>query len=78
MFGSKRRRTPLRRPNASARKVSFGEGFVALTRHRDFLMRLIGASLAWFLMDFAYYGNTVRSPLVLPRSARTRACCTTR
>lgn len=28
-------------------------------------MRLIGASLAWFLMDFAYYGNTVSSPLVL-------------
>ena len=28
-------------------------------------MRLIGASVAWFLMDFAYYGNTVSSPLVL-------------
>jgi MFS family permease len=28
-------------------------------------MRLIGASAAWFLMDFAYYGNTVSSPLVL-------------
>jgi MFS family permease len=29
------------------------------------LSRLIGASAAWFLMDFAYYGNTVSSPLVL-------------
>ena len=29
------------------------------------LLRLIGASAAWFLMDFAYYGNTVSSPLVL-------------
>ena len=29
------------------------------------LTRLVGASLAWFLMDFAYYGNTVSSPLVL-------------
>jgi PHS family inorganic phosphate transporter-like MFS transporter len=29
------------------------------------LSRLIGASVAWFLMDFAYYGNTVSSPLVL-------------
>jgi MFS family permease len=28
-------------------------------------VRLIGASAAWFLMDFAYYGNTVSSPLVL-------------
>lgn len=29
------------------------------------LSRVIGASAAWFLMDFAYYGNTVSSPLVL-------------
>lgn len=29
------------------------------------LLRLLGASAAWFLMDFAYYGNTVSSPLVL-------------
>ena len=28
-------------------------------------MRLIGASLAWACMDFAYYGNTVSSPMVL-------------
>jgi MFS family permease len=32
---------------------------------RDLLVRLIGASAAWFLMDFAYYGNTVSSPRVL-------------
>jgi MFS transporter, PHS family, inorganic phosphate transporter len=47
------------------KKVSFAEGFVALTHRRDLAMRLIGASAAWFLMDFAYYGNTVSSPLVL-------------
>ena len=29
------------------------------------LSRLVGASLTWFLLDFAYYGNTVSSPLVL-------------
>jgi MFS transporter, PHS family, inorganic phosphate transporter len=29
------------------------------------LSRLVGASLAWFLMDAAYYGNTVSSPMVL-------------
>jgi len=46
-------------------KASFVEGFVALTRRRDLAMRLVGASAAWFLMDFAYYGNTVSSPLVL-------------
>jgi MFS transporter, PHS family, inorganic phosphate transporter len=43
----------------------FWRGFALLTGRRDLLIRLIGASLAWFLMDFAYYGNTVCSPLVL-------------
>ncbi len=33
--------------------------------NRLVLVRLLGASAAWFLMDFAYYGNTVSSPLVL-------------
>ena len=53
------------RDGKAPEKVSFAEGFVALTRRRDLAMRLIGASAAWFLMDFAYYGNTVSSPLVL-------------
>jgi MFS family permease len=48
-----------------ARKVSFAEGFGTLVSQRNMLIRLIGASLAWFMMDFAYYGNTVSSPLVL-------------
>src|SRR6202012_1798392 len=51
--------------NNAAKKTSFFEGFVVLTRRRDLAVRLIGASAAWFLMDFAYYGNTVSSPLVL-------------
>jgi MFS transporter, PHS family, inorganic phosphate transporter len=55
-------------PNESAsrdRKRSFWQGFEVLTGRPKFLTRLIGASLAWFFMDFAYYGNTVSSPLVL-------------
>jgi MFS family permease len=51
--------------NANVRKPSFTEGFQQLVSNRTWLMRLIGASAAWFLMDFAYYGNTVSSPLVL-------------
>jgi PHS family inorganic phosphate transporter-like MFS transporter len=43
----------------------FWRGFSVLLRERTFVIRLIGASLAWFLMDFAYYGNTVSSPRVL-------------
>jgi MFS family permease len=44
---------------------SFSAGFARLMRRRDLRRRLTGASLAWFLMDFAYYGNTVSAPLVL-------------
>ena len=50
---------------ADKKKTSFWEGFRLLTSRRDMAIRLLGASLAWFLMDFAYYGNTVSSPLVL-------------
>src|SRR6202789_3312535 len=45
--------------------VSFWDGFHRLVDSKMILIRLIGASAAWFLMDFAYYGNTVSSPLVL-------------
>jgi MFS transporter, PHS family, inorganic phosphate transporter len=45
--------------------VSFCDGFHRLIDKKMILSRLIGASAAWFLMDFAYYGNTVSSPLVL-------------
>lgn len=48
-----------------ATRGSLWEGFGMLVRRRDLLIRLTGASLAWFLMDFAYYGNTVSSPMVL-------------
>ena len=50
--------------SASA-KVSIGDGFRTLIAQRYLLLRLIGVSLAWFFMDFAYYGNTVSSPMVL-------------
>lgn len=43
----------------------FGEGFGELWSNRKLRMLLIGSSLAWFLMDAAYYGNTVSSPVVL-------------
>jgi PHS family inorganic phosphate transporter-like MFS transporter len=45
--------------------VSFWDGFHRMVDNKMILSRLIGASVAWFLMDFAYYGNTVSSPLVL-------------
>src|ERR1700744_1715927 len=45
--------------------ISFWDGFHRLVDNKMILARLIGASAAWFLMDFAYYGNTVSSPFVL-------------
>jgi MFS family permease len=53
------------RRSEATQKISFADGFHALLSRRDLQLRLIGASLAWGLMDFAYYGNTVSSPLVL-------------
>ncbi len=49
----------------AGQKLDFAEGFRTLLARHDLMGRLVGASLAWFMMDFAYYGNTVSSPLVL-------------
>jgi MFS family permease len=51
--------------NEKTHSVSFWDGFHRLVDNRLILSRLIGAGAAWFLMDFAYYGNTVSSPRVL-------------
>lgn len=48
-----------------AQSISFWDGFHRLVNDDKLLLRLIGSSAAWFLMDAAYYGNTVSSPLVL-------------
>ena len=50
--------------DAKHHSVSFWDGFHRLVTTRS-CERLIGASAAWFLMDAAYYGNTVSSPMVL-------------
>jgi MFS transporter, PHS family, inorganic phosphate transporter len=55
---------PSARGTANA-NPSFRHGFRTLTSRPRLLTWLVGASLAWFFMDFAYYGNTVSSPLVL-------------
>ncbi|MBV8050707.1 MAG: MFS transporter [Acidobacteriaceae bacterium] len=56
--------------DAGKHSVSFWDGFHRLVNNNRLLSRLIGASAAWFLMDFAYYGNTVSSPLVLQSLGR--------
>lgn len=51
--------------HSANQSISFWDGFHRLVADETLLARLIGASGAWFLMDAAYYGNTVSSPLVL-------------
>jgi MFS family permease len=53
------------RATAENQSVSFWDGFHRLVQDEKLLIRLVGASAAWFFMDAAYYGNTVSSPLVL-------------
>jgi len=45
--------------------ISFWDGYHRIVDDKLVMVRLLGASAAWFLLDFAYYGNTVSSPLVL-------------
>ena len=33
--------------------------------NKPFLMRLVGTAGSWFLMDIAFYGNSISSPLIL-------------
>jgi MFS family permease len=47
------------------REGDFWTGFRSLAQDPRWRVRLLGVSAAWFLLDFAYYGNTVSSPLVL-------------
>jgi PHS family inorganic phosphate transporter-like MFS transporter len=47
---------------ARARKATGLRGVLA---ERRLLRWLIGASLAWLLFDFVYYGNTISSPVIV-------------
>jgi MFS family permease len=47
------------------RKTHWFNELAVYAKDRTMLRWLIGASLAWFLLDVAYYGNTLSSPLVV-------------
>jgi PHS family inorganic phosphate transporter-like MFS transporter len=42
-----------------------GNGLRAKLTTKPFLLRLIGTAGSWFLLDIAFYGNSVSSPLIL-------------
>jgi PHS family inorganic phosphate transporter-like MFS transporter len=58
-------------PTASANGKSLAAdngsaaGFRARLTSKPFLLRLVGTAGSWFLMDIAFYGNSVSSPLIL-------------
>jgi MFS transporter, PHS family, inorganic phosphate transporter len=55
---------PARESKAKVTQGAF-EGFAVLARHRTMLLWLIGTSVAWLLLDFCYYGNTISTPEIL-------------
>jgi len=61
---------PPRQPGARA-------GAAELLTSRTLLTTLIGTAGCWFLLDYAYYGNTISTPLIInlisPRASQTAA-----
>src|ERR1022692_3168851 len=62
--GAKSVKGPARESAARARQGAM-EGFLVLARSKRMLWWLIGTAGCWFLLDFAYYGNTISSPEIL-------------
>ena len=50
---------------ASVGALGNGNGLRAKLTSKPFLLRLIGTAGSWFLLDVAFYGNSVSSPLIL-------------
>jgi hypothetical protein len=48
-----------------AEKEHRATGLRGVLADRRILVWLIGASLAWMLFDFVYYGNTISLPIVV-------------
>ncbi len=62
--GERSRRAHVSGNGSGARSASSGRMRPRLTS-QPFLLRLIGTAGSWFLMDIAFYGNSVSSPLIL-------------
>ncbi len=53
------------RPSRARPAQGICHGFAVLVRHRTMLLWLVGTSVAWLLLDFCYYGNTISTPEIL-------------
>jgi MFS transporter, PHS family, inorganic phosphate transporter len=62
------RQQALTRPHAttgSRRREQPAEGLRAFLASRRLLVILAGTAGCWFLLDYAYYGNTISTPLII-------------
>jgi MFS transporter, PHS family, inorganic phosphate transporter len=50
---------------------SFTEGWAKLVNNSRLLKWLVGAATCWFLLDFAYYGNTIAAPEIVSKISPT-------
>jgi MFS family permease len=59
------------------RQPGAGPGAAELLASRTLLATLAGTAGCWFLLDYAYYGNTISTPLIIdlisPRASQTAA-----
>jgi MFS transporter, PHS family, inorganic phosphate transporter len=53
------------RANRHAPTAGHGMGLRAFLTNRRFLVMLAGTAGTWFLLDYAYYGNTISTPQIL-------------
>jgi MFS family permease len=67
-------RTAIRRPSGTAATAP-AAGLRAFLASRRLLMLLAGTAGCWFLLDYAYYGNTISTPqiisLITPHASQT-------
>jgi MFS family permease len=52
-------------PAASRPKAPSRPGLMTLLRDRRLLLTLVGTAGCWFLFDYAYYGNSISTPVIL-------------
>jgi len=51
--------------SASSAAAQHGMGLRAFLSNRKFLVMLAGTAGCWFLLDYAYYGNTISTPQII-------------
>ncbi len=67
------RQAPAEPPEAAGHRMALRE----FLTNRRFLTMLIGTAGCWFLLDYAYYGNTISTPQIIKLISPTASTMTT-